>query len=282
MKKIREPIWSYLSLSDKFDKSRIEKSPLDKVRASDAMDVNTFSELVKYIAYISYRNPDYALFFRAQLRDYQTDDGKSSLYPSIYRGLSKESPRALTLKYRFEILKRAEDALLNEFRNNRFLGGSKLEKFREMRWAILQHYCVCRTPLLDITHSLRVACSFAMNYMTDDSYLFVLGVPHPHGGISYSVEEELLNIRLLSICPPKAIRPYFQEGFLIGSFPTSEKTRDLQLDVARRLIAKFCLKRATFMDRNFKPILNKTLFPEDDAVKSICERIKHGVVGEES
>jgi hypothetical protein len=282
MKAIREPVWSHLSLSDKFGKSEIKKSEIDEVRASSAMGVNTFSELVKHIAYISYHNPDYPLFFRAQSKDHLTTDRMSSLYPSIYRGPFRERSRISILRERFAILRRAEEELLREFAGKRLLGRSKLEKFREMRWAILQHYCVCKTPLLDITHSLRVACSFAMNYRTDDSYIFVLGVPHPHGGISYSVEEELMNIRLLSICPPKAIRPYFQEGFLVGSFPTSEEARDMKLDVARRLIAKFHLKRATFMDTYFQPIPIGTLFPKDDVVKRICERIKDRVTAHDS
>ena len=274
MKKITKKVWCHLSKSDH------ERHSTSDVRASDAFSVSTFSELMHHVARISYHNPDYSLFFRAQAEDYQTSDQQSSLYPSIYRGLFAGVSRRAILKERFSILRVAEGELLSEFRRNRYLGVSKLEKFREMRWAILQHYGVCKTPLLDLTQSLRVACSFALDNATTDPHVFMLGFPYPTGSISYSVEEELLNIKLISICPPRAMRPYFQEGFLVGSFPTSEESRSPQLDVAGRLIAKFRLRRAGFLDENFQPIPHETLYPTDDAMDRTCQRIKQAIGSE--
>jgi len=267
MKAIAKKVWCHLSLTDE------ERRYVKDVRSSDALDVDTFSDLVKHVAYISYHNPEFSLFFRAQDEDYRTRDGSSSLYPSIYRSLPTTS-RHNSLTNRFNTLQRAEEALAAQFVTQRFLGRAKIEKFREVRWALLQHYSVCRTPLLDVTHSLRVACSFAMDAGEDQAYVFVLGFPHVSGSISYSVEEELLNVKLLSICPPRAIRPYFQEGFLVGSFPSSEVTRSEQLDVARRLIAKFRLNITTFADRNFTPIPHETLYPSNDQMKRVCDRIR--------
>jgi hypothetical protein len=80
-------------------------------------------------------------------------------------------------------------------------------------WAILQHYEVCDTPLLDVTNSLRVAASFATNNpAAEGPVLYVLGVPSLSGSITASSEQGLQIIRLSSICPPEARRPYFQEG----------------------------------------------------------------------
>ncbi len=155
-----------------------------------------------------------------------------------------------------------------------FEGKEKLGKFPELVWAILQHYEVCDTPLIDVTSSLRVAASFALNSSPDDGHLFVFGLPHPSGSISYSVELELLNMRLLSICPPTAHRPYFQEGFLVGSFPSRRTTRHISLDLRGRLIAKFKLVGNSFWDNNFHSIPRNALFPNDDPFEAICRTIK--------
>ena len=87
------------------------------------------------------------------------------------------------------------------------------------------------------------------------------------------MEEELFNIKLLSICPPKAIRPYYQEGYLAGSFPIMESLRSYKLDMARRLVAKFRLK-PPFWDNNFHAIPDDALLPEGDPMKRICDDVK--------
>ena len=268
MKQITGKIYCHLSREDQ------EKYSIKDIRASEALEVSKFSDLVKHIAYISYHNPEYALFFRAQYIDYKNSEDYSTILPSIYRIASSKVYSRKTIQSRFSVLKQAEEELLSDFRKNRFLGVSKLTKFREMRWAILQHYEVCETPLLDVTHSLRVACSFALHKPTQDPYIFVLGLPHPNGSISFYVEQELRNIRLLSICPPRALRPYFQEGYLVGSFPSQEDTINFRYDFARRMVAKFRLNLDTFTDRNFSPIPHHTLFPPNDTIKKKCDQIK--------
>ncbi len=274
MKRITRKLWCHLSLTDEKTYS------VEDVRKSTASPVSTFSELIKHIAHISYRNPQYSLFFRAQAKDHRNSQDSSSLFPSIYRNAPVKS-RGRILGSRFANLKKAEAKLLREFDKQRFLGTAKLTKFKEIRWSLLQHYSVCETPLLDITQSLRVACSFALDSGGDHSFVFVLGLPHVNGSISYSVEEELLNIKLLSICPPDALRPYFQEGFLVGSFPSSEETRSPSLDVAKRLVAKFKLNHDTFSDENFTPIPHGTLYPQGDIMERVCNRVKNGIEAEE-
>jgi len=271
MKQITSKTYCHLSREDQ------ESYSIADIRASEALEVSVFSDLVRHIAYISYHNPEYALFFRAQSKDYKNCEDRTTIFPSIYRIPSSKRYSREIIQNRFSVLKQAEEVLLNEFRKHRFLGVSKLTKYREMRWAILQHYEVCETPLLDITHSLRVACSFALHKPSQDPYIFVLGLPHPNGSISFYVEQELLNIRLLSICPPKALRPYFQEGYLIGSFPSQEDIRNSQYDFARRLIAKFHLTLDTFIDESFNPIPHSALFPLGDTIKRRCDQIKRNL-----
>ena len=155
-------------------------------------------------------------------------------------------------------------------------------KFPEIRWAIIQHYEICETPLVDLTSSLRVACSFALNKSQEGGYVFVLGFPAINGSIPYSVEEELLIVRLSSICPTDAQRPYYQEGYLVGTFPTQIQVLDgkkSNFDVARRLIAKYKIPNEGFGDKDFSNIPHGALFPSNDKLELICYDIKNKVYG---
>jgi hypothetical protein len=143
----------------------------------------------------------------------------------------------------------------------------------------LQHYEVCKTPLLDVTHSLRVAASFALNGNGSNGFILVLGFTHITGSISYSVEEEHLNIKLLSICPPSALRPYFQEAYCVGTFPMKNEPKNMRFDVAQRLIAKYELvnDRNDFWDNNFTAIPKDALYPKNDRIERICRKIKEDI-----
>jgi hypothetical protein len=43
------------------------------------------------------------------------------------------------------------------------------------------------------------------------------------------------------------------------------------------LIAKFKLNHQTFCDKNFSPIPHDTLYPSDDAMERVCNRVKDRV-----
>lgn len=266
MKLIRK-VWSHLSLESE------EKHFSGEIRKSEPYEVKSFQALIKKIAKISYHNPEWVLFFRGQNSDKKNLSGLTSLFPSIYRLQKGVLARKSLLKKRFQILMDAEEQLLRAFKYEKFDGYVHLNSFREICWAILQHYQVCKTPLLDLTQSLRVACSFALNNSKENGYLFVLGLPHINGSISYSVEEQLLNIKLISICPPKAFRPYYQEGYLAGNFPINETARSSNLDPARRLVAKFKLIKNRFWSKDFKAIPENALLPKYDPMKRICDKI---------
>jgi len=270
MLRIKTKVWSHTSSKDR------EKHFISDVLASEPKEINSFQHLVENIAEISYRNPEHVLFYRGQDRDYQKTLRNvglvSSFYPSIYRNPGKALTVVEVIK-RFKNLEGFSIRLIEKFSEEQIDGHEKLSKFPELSWAILQHYQVCDTPLLDATHSLRVAASFALNGNKSDGYLYVFGFPHPNGSITYSVDEELLNIRLLSICPPQARRPYFQEGFLVGTFPSHRLAKHPSLDIGRRLIAKFRLKKQKFWDTHFHAIPNGALYPNDEMEK-ICEKLK--------
>jgi hypothetical protein len=247
------------------------------VRSSRPLRVNSFPDLVELVAKISYNNPEYALFYRGQPEDFTVSSHGSTIMPSLYRlnGVGRRTKKSKRLVDRnFSSLKEAEEYLVKGFQEVAHDGIGRLRQFSEVCWAILQHYEVTPTPLLDLTTSLRVACSFATEYGTRDGVLMVLGMPHPHGSISYYVEEQLCNLRLLSICPPDVVRPYYQEGYAAGTFPTRDSNvRSSSHDFARLLIAKFQLSE-DFWTTNFPAIPKTALYPTQDAMLTLTEDIK--------
>ena len=246
-----------------------------EVRQSQPKHVESFRDLVKEIASISFQNPDMSIFYRGQKKEYSVKKPFCSLYPSILRDFTKSKiRRRLFLDKRYKILKEASSLLLDEFSEMNWEGHSVITKFPEVSWAILQHYEICNTPLLDITTSLRVACSFALQHDEDNGIVYVFGLPNTSGIISYYAYEEIINLRLLSICPPVALRPHYQEGYLVGTFPTTDVTkRTIQYDVSRRLLAKYKITKREFWDNDFQEIPREALFPKNDEMEKVVEKI---------
>jgi hypothetical protein len=244
------------------------------VTHSPAFPIKTYRELVEHVARLSYANRNQLLFFRGQDKDYQTKAGGSTLYPAIYRG--DNLPRR-ELVVRFQMLDDASRVLVRLFQQQKIEGASEVARKRYIQWSILQHYEVVATPLLDVTHSLRVACSFAQLASTDPAcYVYVLGLPYTSNRIAINSEEDVVNIRLLSICPPDALRPYFQEGYMAGTpditFDFDSKT---EVDFRNRLIAKFAIPRAgtRFWTAGFTAMPKSSLYPSGDRIEELCREV---------
>jgi len=268
MKQLTKKLWSQSSITSG------ERQYVREIRKSRPMKVRNYQSLVKKVAEIAFNNPELALFYRGQKREYKSRANGTSIYPAIYRKKSDSRKSRVYLEERHEILDKADELLVKEFDKNRLGGTTVLRKFPEVSWAILQHYEICDTPLLDITHSLRVACSFALHDSETSGIVYVLGMPHTNGSISYYADEEQINLRLLSICPPAAMRPHFQEGYLAGTFPSYQSgPRIVQFDVARRLVAKFEIQKSRFWGRNFHEIPRKALFPANDQMELSAKKI---------
>jgi hypothetical protein len=249
------------------------------IGSASPFPIDSYQELLKHVAHLSFLNKNNLLFFRGQTQDNRNRFGESTFYPSIYRGenLTRED-----LEIRFLLLDSASRQLIKLFQINRILGNKEVRSKQYIRWSILQHYEVCSTPLLDFTHSLRVACSFAqLDEQRESGYLYIFGLPITSNRISINSEHDIVNIRLLSICPPDALRPYYQEGYLAG---TSEVTLDYDkksmLDFKNRLVAKFTIpNNEKFWGNGINKIPTPMLFPEEDRIKSICKSIKPRIEG---
>lgn len=158
--------------------------------ASFPIKVETYSQLVRKAAIIANVNHTQTLYYRGQVLDYKNKAGKTSLYPEIYRGdhLSRAEVRA-----RFEVLESAETQLIDTLPLSMEHNKEDLRRRKFVRWAILQHYNVCATPFLDLTHSLHVACSFATHKNDNDyGYVYVLGLGLPDY-FGHSVKQPFVN-----------------------------------------------------------------------------------------
>jgi hypothetical protein len=248
-------------------------SRITEVTGDSGYFVESYLDLATKVAELQFRNPDYVLMFRGQADDYHNVRSNTSLKPSLFRSLpmQREAPDSQVLTDRFVILQKAETHLLAEYRKSGLLGFERISRHRLLRWAVLQHYEVCPTPLLDVTHSLRIAASFASDGDKQQAFIYVLAVPNLSGAITASAEAGLQIIRLASVCPPTALRPHIQEGYLLGEYPDlvnfdqKELYGHYEIDFGRRLIAKFRFNTATFWeDSTFPRIPHSALYPASD------------------
>jgi hypothetical protein len=242
-------------------------------------------DLATKVAELQFRNRDFVLMFRGQHGDYRNRSGYTSIKSSLMRTTdSKKRPTESVIERRFSKLVSAEKALVAEYRRREFLGRERLERQRILRWAILQHYEICKTPLLDVTQSLRIAASFASHNAGSEAYLFVLGIPQVSGAITASAEAGLQVIRLASVCPPTAVRPHIQEGYLLAEYPDFSSAEQkllyshAEMDFGRRLIAKFRFEPNRFWEKsgNFPRVEKAALYPvgPQDPMCALADAVK--------
>lgn len=251
----KSKLWSFMHEHDE----AIEVT-CSQVRGDEGHFVTSYMDLAKKIAELQFRNRDHVLLFRGQNTDYKNTEGETTLKPSLFRPVRDRIPGQDRLQRRFNTLAEAERLLAREYELSGLLGEDRVRRHRLVRWTILQHYEVCKTPLLDVTHSLRIAASFASKEPNGDAYVYVLGIPYLSGGITASAEAGIQAIRLSSFCPPSAVRAHIQEGYLLGEYPEmtgfdqKQHYFHYEIDFGRRLIAKFRFDPSAFW--------NLTTFPE--------------------
>jgi hypothetical protein len=149
-----------------------------------------------------------------------------------------------------------------------------LKKIPEIQWAVIQHYHLWPTPLIDLTSSLRVAATFALGSnppppgSVHHGVILVVAVPAPSGSIVFDIDEHIVLTRLNSCCPPIVRRPHLQDGFLAGRFPfrgpSDDESRE-KSSLRFRIITKLELIDAgTFWDESHSPLPQNALLPSND------------------
>lgn len=267
------------------DRPLIQKAANTAVRNGSGHFVSSYMELAKKIAEVQFMNPAYELLFRGQARDYKNRKGNSTLKPTLLRSRSEDGNRPPSIELlarRFDRLEEAEQRLVEVFDTKQLESRKELRRQRILRWAMLQHYEVCDTPLLDVSRSIRIAASFASSKEGDSAYLFVLAVPSLGGALSVSIDSGLQTIKLSAVCPPSALRPHIQEGYLLGEFPEmagfdqKRHYESYETDFGRRLVAKFRMKPVDFWsDENFPQIPQAALYPDQhDSLYDLLSPLK--------
>jgi hypothetical protein len=240
----------------------LEPVSVAQVRESKGYRVKRYRQLAKCIAELGFFNQHFNLLYRGQDKDYVDKNKRSKVYPTFFRPEKNKVTASL-------IRKRAGDLTnyLKELRKNQtqFSFHKGLSGYREYYYSLVQHYQIYPSPLIDLTQSLRVAATFALQNRSE-GYVLVFGMPHPHGSISHFVDQEMTLVKLQNVCPPTALRPHYQEGYLVGKLPTVLSKKEAGDNLARRLIGKYMLDNSDggFWDKGFEPIPNEALFPPKD------------------
>lgn len=253
-------------------KSRFRLTTVAQVRQDPGYEVSRFPDVVRYVSELASCNTRFNLLFRGQNEDYLDSNGRTKLYPTIFRpDKNRSRVHKTTIRLRFKDLRR----VINTLRANRYdlKLNSHLVVYPEYWLSLLQHYGICSTPLLDLTQSLRVATSFALldletGSLRERGYLYVLGMPHLHGCISAFADHRMTIVKLQSVSPPQALRPHFQEGYLVGRWPRTE-SKEAQDNFAYWLVGKYMLDNTgqRFFEGDFPAIPQNALLPERDPFK---------------
>jgi hypothetical protein len=281
----QQSLWSFREGA-----SKVTRMSCMDVRKSEGVAILSYLDLAEKIAELQFMNRDLVLMFRGQSHDHRNKSGNTTLKPSIFRPeLRSHVLSQKAIRSRYDKLIAAEGALISLYSQAGIPGSVRLRRQRILRWSILQHYEIVETPLLDVTHSLRIAASFAtiaaQKKYEQNAYVFVLGIPNLSGAITASADVGIQMIRLSSICPPSSIRPHIQEGYLLGEYPemvSVDQTHNYQpyeIDFGRRLVAKF---KFNFIDiwasnLNFQPIPEEALYPPKDPMLDVIKPIKKKV-----
>lgn len=240
-----------------------------------AVDVETYNDLIMEVADLSIKNPGVVLFFRGQQEIYRAKK-YATLYPSIFRN---KKDKVMSDFNKLEIASNLLKGMIGDYKDGYNQNEiNEIQNIELLRHSLLQHYEICGTPLLDVSQSLKVACSFALSNSKGervrDGYIFVLALPYVNGRITVNYDEYITNIRLLSIGTSISKRPYFQEGYMVRSiYNVFDYDTKEEYDFKNRLLAIYHIKN----NKKFwgsEHILEKDqLYPMKDSMKEIAADI---------
>jgi len=250
----------------------------ESVPPTEVWPVQSYDELIDAIAFLTVMNKRSTLMFRGQR-------SQAEPLPRLFRdrGRFMETDHCFDLtpqnraKY-WSYLPEIGSAVYEICRRPKF-GLPRwrgLERIREVQWAVIQHYELWPTPMIDLTSSLRVGSTFALGWNGQSAtrptkgYLYVVGMPSPSGSIVFDIDEHITLARLHSCCPPIARRPHLQDGFLVGRFPfkdTEDRDSRKKSSLRFRTIAIFELTHnGDFWGRVHTPLPKDALLPDDDGL----------------
>ena len=127
-----------------------------------------------------------SLLFRGQGGDHRNVKGNTSVKPTLFRPEGKGNPDLATLERRFACLRVQSgrwSLAINQPGFEGWTGSSAITCCAGRSCSITKF---ARRRMLEVTHSIRIAASFASLSANDRAYLFVLGVPNLSGAVTAS------------------------------------------------------------------------------------------------
>jgi hypothetical protein len=188
------------------------------------ISVDSYPQLVAVAAFLSVMNKTMVLLFRGQRGNWEPTP---ALFRREWTPPSKELGAVVLEDDRahyLALLAKVGDLIYPILKRRGLPRWRHLKKRPPARWAVIQHYELWPTPLLDFTTSLRVAASFAFgcDSRRREGFLFIVGVDSISSDLMTHCGPELA-VRLNSVCPPSAVRPHLQDGVLVGRYSAGEE-----------------------------------------------------------
>lgn len=201
------------------------KLPANEVGGAGPGDVRSFRELIKLTAFLNVMNKRDHLLYRGQggdwpLRPTLLRDEWS--VPGTGRSVPLRGHRSLYFHELDQVCQRVRPLLVGKLpRHKPFETFGRHPERRMAPWAVIQHYELWPTPVLDFSGSLRIAASFALGGTGPpraSGYLYVSAFRHVKSDPMTldRVGSAAVALRLSAVCPPSAERPHLQDGFLVG------------------------------------------------------------------
>jgi len=225
------------------------------VHAGPFWDVETWEELRSAVSFLTLMNKRSVLYFRGQGSHFE------ACLPTMFRSEWALDGRAhaLTSTNRADYYAAIRELQPHVYNVAVEIGTPRyyvLEQVPVAAAAILQHYELWPTYLLDVTRSLPIALCFASGgTSTDVGYIYVFAMPDLRGSVTSDMDQHMTVCRLEAICPPDAIRPHHQDAYLVARFPEPPglcKPGDRAwdhwergADLMKRLVAKFRVRLRT-------------------------------------
>ncbi len=218
--------------------------------------VHRYTELVYLVSHLRFLNKEHFILYRGESKEHLNDNTLSFL-PTIFRSDSDFEE----LKNKTEKLGELEE--LKEFCD---------ENKEIVIQSFIQHYGLCKTPYLDLTQSLRIAYSMGLinagqaNEPREKIYVYLFALPYPCHYITNV--QDITMVNLTSICPPLALRPQLQEGYLV-------KYNDDRKDFNEYLLAGIEIDKKELDDsKKFAVIHTKSLLENEmDGFRNKVEEV---------
>jgi hypothetical protein len=240
--------------------------------------VSSYQDLMAKVMELAFYNENQVFLFKGRALGARSESDSLALKPSLFHPL-KDRLATSRLVRRMLALSDAELKFFDLYKQAGLPGREELARTKLKRWALLEHFKVCRTPLLEVSHSLRVATSLATQTANSTGMVYVLGVPCLDGGTTFVRSGELQMLSMASIYPPPNHDVMAAHGYMlsefsnISSFDVARFASDFDSNFSNRVVGKFKLTSDFWL--NASPAYTPLEFPRNEGVlEQIAREVK--------